>query len=896
MNIEQILHKVKTIPSTPMDKALEFYRLSIELERSKEPDIKDLYEYPLNLKGNGLALIDMPCNNYFHEIYLKNKSENFPKDVYVGLKIKYGNVLLNLLGFTIDFSDLTDFYPDKELLPIPFENFEVNQKVAMDMQVSERQISDINQGIRKGITMEEINDLLKENIDGNVTLQQKIYLSLSNKAIDLAQLYSELKSKRWYPVASSSCLLRALLTNEDMNNASDTIFSDDSILKVTQMDQYQSHAVTKALNNRVSVITGPPGTGKTQVIINILANALLAGKTAVIASKNNKAVDNVKERFDLIDSYGYLLRFGKKTQISTMAIPSLTNLISASYTLAKKEGINYNLKKEYESLADRIKKAKENIAKLEQLKQIRAQLVDNIQSLKSQIEDCNLSHDKKLLDIDTSNEALSCASSINIEEINKLSQGISDIERTIVSKCSGIFGFWYRRFCIRIFNDMIIQYNKNIPRSIKGILPPSIGSYKKDYFSLVGTCRSIHETLEALASYINLRSKINNKETELNNTIAELNRLSRRKSEDLEAIESGTQWIQANNIAILKAYIEYYLANDPSCNKYITLYKNHIQGGVTWKDKEYVGFINDTKNLFKVLRLMSITNLSTKNALPLTEDLFDILIIDEASQCDVASALPLIARSRQVIVIGDPMQLRHISAVSDEEEKSIKSYLQIDNSSLLAYNKTSLWDFCHDYLATKNLLSQAFSTLTHHYRCHPEIIKYSNQMFYKQQLSVATDISKLKANQKGLFLIPVSGKQENPDININETEAQKCIDLVIKLIKSNPEGVSFGITTPFRRHAERLYDLLPPQFREIVKINTVHGFQGDERDVMIYSTMVSQGSPIRKLKWIDDITPNLVNVAVTRAKSALYVVCDANYIIANSPATKPLGSLISMCK
>lgn len=169
-------------------------------------------------------------------------------------------------------------------------------------------------------------------------------------------------------------------------------------------------------------------------------------------------------------------------------------------------------------------------------------------------------------------------------------------------------------------------------------------------------------------------------------------------------------------------------------------------------------------------------------------------------------------------------------------------------------------------------------------------------MFYKQQLSVATDISKLKANQKGLFLIPVSGKQENPDININETEAQKCIDLVIKLIKSNPEGVSFGITTPFRRHAERLYDLLPPQFREIVKINTVHGFQGDERDVMIYSTMVSQGSPIRKLKWIDDITPNLVNVAVTRAKSALYVVCDANYIIANSPATKPLGSLISMCK
>ena len=60
----------------------------------------------------------------------------------------------------------------------------------------------------------------------------------------------------------------------------------------------QYKAVRNALENRISVIEGPPGTGKTQTILNILANLILEGKTVQIVSNNNSAVDNVREKLE----------------------------------------------------------------------------------------------------------------------------------------------------------------------------------------------------------------------------------------------------------------------------------------------------------------------------------------------------------------------------------------------------------------------------------------------------------------------------------------------------------------------------------------------------------------------------------------------------------------------
>lgn len=64
----------------------------------------------------------------------------------------------------------------------------------------------------------------------------------------------------------------------------------------------QMEAVEKALSHSMSVIEGPPGTGKTQTILNIIANVLTQGKTVLIVSNNNTAVENIKEKLAL-DKY-----------------------------------------------------------------------------------------------------------------------------------------------------------------------------------------------------------------------------------------------------------------------------------------------------------------------------------------------------------------------------------------------------------------------------------------------------------------------------------------------------------------------------------------------------------------------------------------------------------------
>lgn len=62
------------------------------------------------------------------------------------------------------------------------------------------------------------------------------------------------------------------------------------------VNESQLAAVERAFSAQISVIEGPPGTGKTQTILNILANILLRGKTVAVLSNNNTAVENVYEK------------------------------------------------------------------------------------------------------------------------------------------------------------------------------------------------------------------------------------------------------------------------------------------------------------------------------------------------------------------------------------------------------------------------------------------------------------------------------------------------------------------------------------------------------------------------------------------------------------------------
>lgn len=97
----------------------------------------------------------------------------------------------------------------------------------------------------------------------------------------------------------------------------ETQYPDQPVILPFNGNEGQRDAVAKALRNRVSVIDGPPGTGKTETILNIVANLLRHPKlTAGIVSFSNAAVDNVRDKLDEAGLGFVAARLGNKRMVA----------------------------------------------------------------------------------------------------------------------------------------------------------------------------------------------------------------------------------------------------------------------------------------------------------------------------------------------------------------------------------------------------------------------------------------------------------------------------------------------------------------------------------------------------------------------------------------------------
>ncbi len=81
---------------------------------------------------------------------------------------------------------------------------------------------------------------------------------------------------------------------------------DKQIIVPFSYNQSQSKAIHVALQNKISVIEGPPGTGKTQTILNLIANILANGKNCAIVSNNNTATQNIIDKMNEV-GYGFVI-------------------------------------------------------------------------------------------------------------------------------------------------------------------------------------------------------------------------------------------------------------------------------------------------------------------------------------------------------------------------------------------------------------------------------------------------------------------------------------------------------------------------------------------------------------------------------------------------------------
>jgi hypothetical protein len=348
-------------------------------------------------------------------------------------------------------------------------------------------------------------------------------------------------------------------------------------------------------------------------------------------------------------------------------------------------------------------------------------------------------------------------------------------------------------------------------------------------------------------------------------SLKKLNRILAKIQKDLEQLSFSRakhSWIERNraNPTIM---------NDLSR---ILSYLEKSQGALNASLQE------SFRNLLSAVPVWVTTAQSTQ-AIPLIPQLFDLVIIDEATQCTLTNLMPLIYRAKRLAVIGDPEQLPSISSLQYSTEVELaQRFSAAQYIEYYGHAKNDVYNTAVKFLPG---LHSDVVQLAEHYRSHPQIIGFSNIHIYQSRLTLRKDPDSVKIkNYSGVYKVDVDGHAQRGQYGSswkNEEEAEAVVELLQSLVEEE-KGLSFGVVTPFKAQADYIKQLVEENGlpRSIV-CGTAHTFQGDEKDVMIFSPVASPGIQDNSLEWIQK-PRNLINVAVTRARDALFVVANFEYL------------------
>ncbi len=276
-----------------------------------------------------------------------------------------------------------------------------------------------------------------------------------------------------------------------------------------------------------------------------------------------------------------------------------------------------------------------------------------------------------------------------------------------------------------------------------------------------------------------------------------------------------------------------------------------------------------------------ITTAQAPQSIPLEPDLFDIVIIDEATQCTLTNLLPLVYRGKRLAVIGDGHQLPAIPTIRGTEERALaKKFGVEDLLEFIGHDENDVYSTAAQSLPRRRA---DVIMLTNHYRSHPQIIGFSNNQIYQRELRLLRDPKgrrRVLQAGSGVHVQEVTGQAVRGPKGrswCNPTEAVAVATRIANLRRTEDSGLSIGVVTPFRAQVDMIIkELDKRQASRNVLVGTAHQFQGDERDIMVFSPVVARGIPQNSAKWVES-PPNLINVAVTRAREALFIIADLEY-------------------
>ena len=317
-----------------------------------------------------------------------------------------------------------------------------------------------------------------------------------------------------------------------------------------------------------------------------------------------------------------------------------------------------------------------------------------------------------------------------------------------------------------------------------------------------------------------------------------------RKAEiekELQSVESTLQSVDIKeNLRLLRAYSLQILKNEIAEH-----YRADTRTAFTIKNIKA-----KTEDLLREYPVVLSTTYSAKSCIS-KDMVFDYVIMDEASQVDIKTGALALSCAMNAVIVGDDKQLPNV--VSQEEALALQA-IQLTYKVDDRYNEVT-----HSFLQScvEVFKDIPVTLLREHYRCHPKIIEFCNQHFYNGELVAMTDDN---GEDNVLQVVQtVEGNHARGHFN------QREIDVIVQeVLPQCADSGSIGIITPYRQQADEINKALGKDIA-----STVHKYQGRECDTIIMSMVDNKPT-----EFSDD--PNLLNVAISRAKTHLYVVTNSN--------------------
>ena len=281
-----------------------------------------------------------------------------------------------------------------------------------------------------------------------------------------------------------------------------------------------------------------------------------------------------------------------------------------------------------------------------------------------------------------------------------------------------------------------------------------------------------------------------------------------------------------------------------------------MEGSRKLQVTEFNRYLSQEENMKKFLRIFPvvITTCISAHRLGAPKPYFDMVIMDEASQCNCAVSLVPIIRGKNLMLVGDPQQLSPVIVLDPKNNQALKKRYKISRE--YDYMENSIYK---TYLACDSVSDEIL--LSYHYRCHEKIIEFNNKKYYNGKLKIRSSV------QEDAPLVYLD-LEEDPAAGKNTAPAEAA--KIIEFVQENRDK-KIGIITPFTNQRDCINQKLRESGIEDIQCGTVHAFQGDEKDIILFSLAVTDQTFAKTYGWLKN-NKELINVATSRAKEKLILL------------------------